>query len=708
MVEYTIYADGYLIYSSAFPEMGSVLSPELKLEVNKSGSLSFVILPNHERYDYIKPMTTLVLVYEDDDLLFRGRVIEATPDFYKQKKVVCEGDLSFLLDSIIQPFKYLDDNKATIRSVFKEIVDSHNTQVESWKKFSYDDDYITVTKNSNSTVSDTDIFNYTSYSDAASALDTCLLNEYGGVLRTRTVGSTTYLDYIKDPFQSLNDYPLNEQEIEFSVNLLDLNISYPIDDIFTILLPTGKDNLKIGSVNNGSDYLRNENAIEKFGQIVHHEEWSDVDEPSELMAKAQRYLDEQSRVLPDDLEIKAIDLHLVDPDHVSRLKLCDRVRCYSEPHNIDEILICLSISYDLVNPENCTYKIGSYIPVSNYQGKTSNKTSESKRGGSRSRSSSGKSAQAAKATDDLSVKEETDNRTNIKNALLITGNQVRDLQTHEVRTLNENELLDIDNNLSLPTITDHAGNKITVRDLCTSTSDAVVAANNIALIAGGNMTLAAGQDISLGAEGSLFVHAKNMEAIVGSDKCISTTDGSFSISILKSDDEDTGKTGVAKSLICLNDDIVEINGRQIKIGSEDTDLVSINANTIELTGLIEKLIVKELEAGSIKTITLSSDESNLSQLYAYTISCANFKTITAQIRREGQATDYWDDVATQYWVEQKDYATKSWVDGIGYTRVIEKSITDGSEYSYNLFPMYVYKREFTANDGQTYSVYCAN
>ena len=633
--------------------------------------------PNHSEYDSIYPMKTLIVVKEDEDIIFRGRVITATTDFFRQKNITCEGDLAFLLDSVSQPFEYTGDNKRTIRQVFKHIVDSHNRQVENWKQFSYNDSFITVTKDSSSGVNATDEFNSTSFSDSSSALNSNLLDEYGGVLRTRTVGQTTYLDYIKDPSQTDDNYPISDQKIEFAVNLLDLNTSYPVSEIFTILLPIGKDKLKIGSVNGGSDYLENTAAVEKYGRIVRYEEWSDVENASVLLSKARRFLNEQTRLYPNDLEVKAVDLHMLKSG-TPKLRLCDRVRCYSEPHDVDTILVCLAIKYDILNPQNTTYKLGSFIPNTNHKGKTNNKTSESSRGGTRSKGASRKNAQAANATDNLASKEALDNRTNIKNALRITGNQVRDLSSGETRTLQENDLLDINNNLKLPSVTDYNGNLVELRDLCKTTCDTIVAANNISLLAGGDMHLEAGQDMTLGARGSLFVHANNMKAIVGSTTCIAE-DGSFSISIAQPGE--TANAGTPSSLIKLNNDVVEINGRKIKIGSEDTDVVSINADNIVLTGLIEKLIVNELNAETISTVKLSANS---------TISAHNIfaSKITADEMYIYDSDDLPYIVATRAWVGNQRY---------GYT-----TVKDGS-YTYTT--MQASKAWITDNSGVSRYVY---
>ena len=322
---FTVRADGNLLYSSINSFGNTILSPKLKTEINKAGSFTFTILPNHPLYDALNRMTTVVTVKQDGVFLFRGRVIDCKTDFYNQKNVTCEGDLAFLLDSVISPFEYTGTNSKTIRYVFKHIVDEHNSQVDNWKQFSYDNNFITVTKDENSSVTDKDEFNHTSYGDASSVLTSELIDAYGGVLKTRTVNDVTYLDYVKDPSQDSSQYSINSQKIQFSVNLLDIEQSYPVNDIFTVLMPIGRDKTTIESVNNGSKFLENATAIAQFGRIVKVEQWNDEKDPAKLKEKAQKYLNQHSKIFANDLTVKAIDLHALDSS-VSQIKLVSALR----------------------------------------------------------------------------------------------------------------------------------------------------------------------------------------------------------------------------------------------------------------------------------------------------------------------------------------------------------------------------------------------
>lgn len=555
---FSVYADGSLLYSSVDLGEDKIVNPKLKVELGKAGSFTFSMLPTHSKYSSLHPMKTLITLEQDGVLLFRGRVIECKSDFFKQKNVTCEGDLAFLLDSVVAPFKYIDNDKKTIRQVFKHIVDEHNSQVENWKKFSYSDTYITVTKDDESSVSDTDEFDHTSYSDSSTALTQELADAYGGILRTRTVGSTTYLDYIKDPSQTNTNYPLNDQEIQFSVNLLDIDQSYPVSDIFTILLPLGGDKVDISSVNNGSKYLENAEAIAKFGRIVKVEQWSDERDKEKLLKKAQEYMKVHSQIFPNDLTVKAIDLHYLDSSN-TQLKLGDRVRCVSSPHGIDIVLVCLSIDYDLQNPENNSYKLGTYIKSDKHKGKISKSSSKGGRGGSSRRRGSSStplsSIMAGTTTEAEETKEEdsTNFWTSAKNYARLMVGKIQE---------------DIGNKLS----------PIKPKDT----------------------------DTNFWSLDNLIDGAKNL---VFPEYQVSDKDGNP-----MTDDQGNPVTETVKDLLHMDNDIynikadiVQINGREILIGEEGhTEYISIAADEIDITGAINNLVVRQLDAGTIASIKTSN------------------------------------------------------------------------------------------------------
>lgn len=347
---YTIYSDGKLVYAPHLSDAGcGVFTPQLTVELNKAGSLAFVMPPDNVMYDSINKLSSIITVKQDDNELFRGRVLNDEKDFYNQKKNYCEGELAFLIDSIQRPYTYT----GTAANLFKKFISNHNSRVEDTKKFTVGT--ISVTNSDKEiTVKGED------YCTTMDAITDKLLEVYGGYLVTRGSGNTRYIDWVETSGDN------SSQSIEFGYNLLDVTEYISGEDLFTVLVPIGKrqtnDNgdftgyVNISSVNDGKDYIENATAVSLFGRIETSESWSEVEDPSELKTLGEAYLSKCIE-LAVTLTVKAIDLNLLDVNY-ERIRLGDWVRVVSPPHNLDKWFQCTKIVYDLIDPEKTEYVFG--------------------------------------------------------------------------------------------------------------------------------------------------------------------------------------------------------------------------------------------------------------------------------------------------------------------------------------------------------------
>lgn len=348
---YTIYADGKLVYAPSLSNEGyGIVNPKVDVELNKAGSAEFILTTNNVMYDSLTKLKSIITVYDEDDEIFRGRVTHDEKDFYNQKDVYCEGELSFLVDSIVRPYSY----QGGVKALFSQFLNNHNSQVDSEKQFQI------------GTVNVTDPNDYitresSDYPKSLDEMNAKLVNLLGGYFRPRLEKGNRYLDYVTD-YGSVSD-----QVIEFGTNLLDLTEYISAEDIFTVLIPLGAEQeedsegnsagrLTIASVNNGKDYIEDAAAVSLFGRIWKVQKWDDVTAAGNLLTKGTELL--QSGIeMAVSLSIKAFDMHLLNVD-TSRIKLGDQVRVVSLPHKLDKYFLCSKISYDLVNPENTVYTLG--------------------------------------------------------------------------------------------------------------------------------------------------------------------------------------------------------------------------------------------------------------------------------------------------------------------------------------------------------------
>ena len=341
---FRIYADGQLLYEPNQRSDGLVIGPTCDAEAGLSGQLSFTMLPGHYLYDTIKKLKTEIVATLDGEEIFRGRILNWDIDFYKNKKVHCEGDISYLLDSMQPPH----DLRLTITAYLTWMISEHNIQVDAPKRFTLGQ--ITI----DNALVEHDFID-ASYRDTRESIDSDLINVFGGFLRTRRVGAVTYLDYLKEYTET------GEQALEFGSNLIDLTQSLSSDEIFTILLPTGEPvppvmegapswPLTIESVNNGSKLLENVDAVAQFGRIVRNQFFEKITDAAALKAAGEEFLDKAYKAPFNSYTIQGLDLHLLDAT-IQQFKIGLLCRIRSVPHGIDLTLPIVRIAWDFDNPD---------------------------------------------------------------------------------------------------------------------------------------------------------------------------------------------------------------------------------------------------------------------------------------------------------------------------------------------------------------------
>ena len=349
---YRVLCDGLPIYDLRDENL-VLIDPKLDLEVNKAGSFSFKMPPQHPQYELPQKMLSCIQVFQDDEEVFNGRITECKIDFYNRKQLTCEGQLAYLNDSIQKPAEYHD---MTVRGYLETLIAEHNKQVAKYRQFKVG--IVTVTDSNDS------LYRYTNYNSTMKEIKEDLIDDLGGYLRVRNVNGTAYLDYIKD-YENVST-----QSIEFGENLLDFSRNTDLTDIATVFIPLGakleespiaalEQRLTIESVNNGSDSLINLEAVKKFGYITKTITWDDVTTPEMLLYKANKYIaDYQWDSMT--LEVSAVDMHWTDAD-IEQFKLGDKIKVHSSLHGLDRYFPLSKMSIQLNNLSSSKFTLGTVI-----------------------------------------------------------------------------------------------------------------------------------------------------------------------------------------------------------------------------------------------------------------------------------------------------------------------------------------------------------
>lgn len=284
----------------------AIINPELELEVSAAGTFEFTLPPNHLYYDQFTKMVSLVAVARNNEIIWIGRIIEEEVSFYKEKKLLCEGAFAFLNDTLQL---YAKTRYTDLNQLFRYIISVHNTQVESYKRFSVGS--VTV---SPETI-EMDAEQVTNYETTMETLKS-LQEKFGGFFRLRyTSDMELIIDWLKEPVS------VCAQEIEFGKNLLDYSHNYKIEDLCTAIVPLGpvigteedgnpNERLTCADVNEGIPFVLSEEAIQNYGWIAKTLDLDKVNDPEALKVLGEYYLKNQQF---DNMEInvKVFDLGML-------------------------------------------------------------------------------------------------------------------------------------------------------------------------------------------------------------------------------------------------------------------------------------------------------------------------------------------------------------------------------------------------------------
>lgn len=374
-------ADGRLAFNSRLPGF-KLLDLQTTEGQNKSGTMTFTMPPQHPARDYFTSYRTVVELYEDGALRFRGRALYPDDDYYNNRTITCEGERGFLRDGIARPYLYQDPPAV----IFAKALELYNASVDPWKRFTLGT--VTVTD-----ANDYIRFESTKAEDFLAFFDK-LVERCGGYITFTDDGNGgRAINWLAEINTQSN------QVIEFSSNLLEFARSGQSPDLYTAILPYGAQlenvttsdpapddepesgdetetqaedtpegetpaetevqpgRVTISSVTeDGADFIQDDEAVALRGVIMATVTWDDVTEPENLLAKARKWLAEHRQAITS-LQLTAADLsrlgHNIDGYHVG-----DRVRVLSKPHQVDDYFQLTDRTVDWLNPAGGKISLG--------------------------------------------------------------------------------------------------------------------------------------------------------------------------------------------------------------------------------------------------------------------------------------------------------------------------------------------------------------
>ena len=279
---YKVYADGQLLFATGNPNFANtaILDPTLTTEINTAGELSFIVPKSNNLYDNIKlRLTTIEVkqtiqaddedeVTEDDDtefIVWRGRPIHVNYAFNGHMKVICEGSLAYLNDTV-----YPSDSNTMRLSVFlTKLIANHNDTCDANRQihiglFTMDD--VEMEYNGSDTVT--------------MEILQDLVDNYGGYIVPHETEGGSYFDWVKS-------MEIDAENVIDMTELVDISRDIDSEEVYTVVIPIGKDGLRLGC-----EFIENQIASNLFGKTWTAIEFNDIEDEDALYTAGEQWLQE--------------------------------------------------------------------------------------------------------------------------------------------------------------------------------------------------------------------------------------------------------------------------------------------------------------------------------------------------------------------------------------------------------------------------------
>lgn len=340
---YRITCDSATLYDPDNPVL-QILSGTLKTGVNLAGTLTFVLSPTHPYRDRVQVRRSVVTVYRDEKIYFRGSPNSVAEDDNNLATVTVEGALAWLNDSV-QPFG--EYHEMPLRTYLETLIANHNAATDDFKHFTVGS--VTVTDSNDS------LYRHSNFEHTKDAISDKLVSRLGGYLQVRWENGVQYLDYLADFGH------VNAQGVHFGQNLLTYARSLPSSSLATAIIPlgcrlkdeTGKDtDERLQIDNGGKNYVWDEEAVEQFGWIFDTVIFDDVTLKENLLSRGYSTL-ESRKALPATVKLTAVDFGALDGRY-ERITVGDLLPVDSAPHNVDTFMMVAEMLENLTDSGKST------------------------------------------------------------------------------------------------------------------------------------------------------------------------------------------------------------------------------------------------------------------------------------------------------------------------------------------------------------------
>lgn len=378
--------EGYIFTSASFV-----------VEIDKAGEASFTIPHNHPMYDRIYKLRTMIVIKNNDNIVWFGRVYSIKRDFHNNKQIICEGALTFLNDICLMPFRYYEE----------DTVQTSDTKTYHINPVCKNDHLEYILKLYNERCSEKRRVQVISYLDDVTAFETNITGSDSFNTIIQEIQDKIIEDY---DYSIWTTYDLNNdgwvvpifvigrlpflncaQTIEFGKNLISFEEYLSAEELYSSIIPVGSGNISIFSDNNADDadsklpiidrvyYIPTglENSCGVIDKVIN---FDNIDDRTALWAAGEKILELGGGVTESTFTINAVDLHLLDVN-VDEIVAGASLRIISTPHKLDRDFVCMKTEIDMLSPDRnkYTFSAASKTVSDKFTGKVQNESQKNRK-----------------------------------------------------------------------------------------------------------------------------------------------------------------------------------------------------------------------------------------------------------------------------------------------------------------------------------------
>lgn len=377
--------EGYIFTSASFA-----------VEIDKAGEASFTIPYNHPMYENIHKLSTMIVIKNDDRIVWFGRVYGIKRDFYNNKQITCEGALTFLNDICLMPFHYYEEDEIQTGDTktyhIKPVCKSDHLAyiLELYNKRCSKKRCVQINPCSEISASDANISGTDSYNTILQELQDKIIEDYDySILTTYGLNEDGWVV----PIFEIGRLPFSNctQTIEFGKNLIYFEEYLSADELYSSIIPVGSGNISIFNDNNADDadskipiidrnYYITTGLESSCGVIDKVVNFDSIEDRAILRTTGEKILELGGGVTDSTFTINAVDLHLLDVN-VDEIEAGASLRVISKPHKLDRYFVCLKTEIDMLRPDRnkYTFSAASKTVSDKLTGKVQNDSEKSRK-----------------------------------------------------------------------------------------------------------------------------------------------------------------------------------------------------------------------------------------------------------------------------------------------------------------------------------------